>query len=106
MRPNRISTAMEYRLSPWTFSAIVTVAVAIFMVSVSFLLFVLLAKHPDPAVRAALAASVASALIASVVLIGNSVLQARTVRSLVQRLHASQHRAAEPAHLPQLRRAV
>lgn len=92
MRPAllKLSAILDYQPSPWMFSAIVTVSTVIFMVCVSFLLFVLLGDHPDPVVHKALLVTVGASLVAGTVLIVNTFMQVRALRDLMRVIHRGQ----------------
>ena len=95
MRPLvlRISTAMSYRPSPWVFSGVVLGAISVFMVSISLLLFLVLHNHPDALVRHTLYVSMGATVVSMSVVIANSMMQARIVRSLLAH-HKAQKDAA------------
>jgi len=97
--PSRISTVMETKMSPWTFATIVTILATVFMLSASFLLFVLMVDHPEPRVRAAVIAMVGSSILTAVILVANAFFQNRAVKALIKRLHAALANQQDPSEL-------
>lgn len=84
---HHIYQTMKAPSLPWVFGSIITIAVIIFMIATCATLWLVLGPKPEARVHIALVAMTASCIISCAILVLNTVMQARVIRTLYRHIY-------------------